>query len=162
MGWEVRHPYVYGGVIWYSDTPGAYNFSTAWHRNWLLNVKETGRLRDQPALNFSLHSTDIDLAVLDHSWNAQTRMRSNLAKDAFIWHTYSSADFCSQDRFMTCCLQVQKDPSRSLPYKAISRLIKASSPDPRFPQILKLRRQLKRILKSVIFAIRFGISSLLK
>lgn len=88
MGWSIREPYVNGGVIWYQDTPGAHRFAQAWHRNWLANVERTRRLRDQPALNYSLVETNAQMAVLDHCWNAQVEIAPKKAKDANVWHMY--------------------------------------------------------------------------
>jgi hypothetical protein len=88
MGWRIREPYVNGGVIWCQDTPGAHRFAQAWHRNWLANVEQTGRYRDQPALNYSIVETNAQMTVLDHCWNAQVEIAPKQAKNATIWHMY--------------------------------------------------------------------------
>ena len=88
MGWQVREPYVNGGVIWYADTPAAHRFAEAWHRNWLANVERTGRYRDQPALNHSLQESAANVTTLEHRWNAQVQGAPKVAKGAFIWHLY--------------------------------------------------------------------------
>ena len=128
MGWQVREPYVNGGMIWYADTPSAHRFAEAWHRNWLLNVERTGRYRDQPALNFSLFETNADVAVLEHSWNAQIYKRSDLADEALIWHIYSSSGLGTQDRFGKCVKRVLGARSRKLPTRIISGLLGAPTP----------------------------------
>jgi hypothetical protein len=145
MGWQVREPYVNGGVIWYSDTPAAHRFAEAWHRNWLANVERTGRYRDQPALNQALSADDeIQCHTLPHCWNAQIGMRSDLAEDALIWHIYSSTGLGVQDRYSHCCQRALEDRSLHLPSKAISNLVNASTPE----QIPSLASQLQSKLKS--------------
>jgi hypothetical protein len=72
MGWQVSEPYVNGGVIWYADTSAAHRFAEAWHRNWLTNVKRTGRYCDQTALNQRLSTTNhLRVEILPHTCNAQ-------------------------------------------------------------------------------------------
>ena len=77
-------------------------------------MERTGRYRDQPALNFSLLETDADVAVLEHYWNAQIGMRSDLAEDALIWHIYSSTGLGVRDRFSYYCQRLLKGRSRYL------------------------------------------------
>ena len=154
MGWQVREPYVNGGVIWYADTPGARRFAEAWHRNWLANVERTGRYRDQPALNQALSANpEIQCHTLPHCWNAQIGMRTDLAEEAFIWHIYSSTGLDPQDRFSDCCQRALEGRSRSLPSRAISNLVMASTPER--PRSLashlrsRLRSKLQTLLKAV-------------
>lgn len=151
MGWQVREPYVNGGVIWYADTPAAHRFAEAWHRNWLANVEHTGRYRDQPALNQALSADpEIQCQILPHCWNAQIGMRSDLAEDALIWHIYSSTGLGVQDRFSHCCQRALKGRSRHLQTKAISDLVKASTPE-QIPSLAShLQSKLKSKLRSLI------------
>lgn len=130
MGWQVREPYVNGGVIWYGDTHGAHRFAEAWHRNWLANVERTGRVRDQPALNQALSADPkIQCHTLAHTWNAQIGMRSDLAEKALIWHLYSSTGLGVQNRFSYCCQRALEGRSRQLQTRVIASLVKATNPD---------------------------------
>jgi hypothetical protein len=152
MGWQVREPYVNGGVIWYGGTDGSFSFADAWHQNWLTNVVRTERYRDQPALNHSLSADQaISLEILPYSFNAQVGMRSDLAEEALIWHIYSSTGLGSQDQFSWCCQRLMKERSGHLSARAISKLAMASSLQ-RPPSIVtflrsKVRSKLKGILK---------------
>jgi hypothetical protein len=150
MGWQVREPYVNGGVIWYADTPGAHRFAEAWHRNWLANVECTGRYRDQPALNHALSAdAEIQCHALPHCWNAQIGMKPELAEEALIWHIYSSTGLGIQDRFSYCCQRALEGRSRNLPNRAISGLVKASTPEQKPSLASQLRSQLKTRLQSL-------------
>ncbi|MBC1262225.1 glycosyltransferase family 77 protein [Synechococcus sp. BSF8S] len=153
MGWQVREPYVNGGVIWHADTPAAHRFAEAWHCNWLANVERTGRYRDQPALNNALSADqEIKLQVLPHSCNAQVGMRPDLAEAALIWHIYSSTGLSAQDRFSHCCRRVLEGRSRHLPSRPISGLVKATTPN-RTPSLAtQLRFRFKSKLQSLIKA----------
>lgn len=153
MGWQVREPYVNGGVIWYADTPAAQRFAEAWHRNWLANVVRTGRYRDQPALNQALSAEpEIQLHTLSHCWNAQIGIRSDLAEEALIWHIYSSRGLGVQDRFNDCCQRVLNGRSRHLPTRAISDLVKASTPEKTPSLASQLQSKMKTKLRSLIKA----------
>lgn len=128
MGWQVRAPYVNGGVIWYSDTPGAHRFAEAWHQNWLANVEKTGRYRDQPALNHSIYATQgIQLRTLDHHWNAQIVMNPGLAQDATIWHTYSSTGVGGRDHFSFCCRHIRQNRTLRPDSRTVRRLVAANT-----------------------------------
>lgn len=88
MKWDVRPPYLNGGVIWYSGSEGASLFSDKWHKYWLKSVETTGRFRDQPSLNFALQNSSASVHVLEHCWNAQVQGAPKVAEDAAIWHLY--------------------------------------------------------------------------
>jgi len=88
MGWQVREPYVNGGVIWYGGTAGASRFADTWHHNWINNVEQTGRYRDQPALNYSVLTSEANLKTLEHNWNAQVEVSPKQVVNARIWHLY--------------------------------------------------------------------------
>ena len=116
MGWQVREPYVNGGVIWYADTPGSHRFAETWHRNWLLNVKCTGRHRDQTALNYSLTTTpDLILNVLP-----------------FVWHAYSTLDFSARrkDLFYQLIARCLMQDKAALSSFNVQMLIESASPFP--------------------------------
>lgn len=128
MGWQVQAPYVNGGVIWYADTPGAHRFAEAWHQNWLANVEQTGRYRDQPALNYSLQATrGIRLQALDHQWNAQILMNPGLEKNAVIWHTYSSIGVGRRDHFSLFCRHIRPNRPLTPDSRLVRRLVTANS-----------------------------------
>jgi hypothetical protein len=151
MGWQVREPYVNGGVIWYGGTTGSRAFAGAWHQNWLANVEATGWYRDQPALNQALSADpEIQCYTLPHYLNAQIGMRSDLAEEAFIWHIYSSTGLGVQDRFNHCCQRLLEGRSLKLPSRAISDLVKASTPELSPTLGSQLRSQLKSKLQSLI------------
>jgi hypothetical protein len=151
MGWQVREPYVNGGVIWYADTPAARRFAEAWHRNWLANVERTGRYRDQPALNQALSADhEIQCHTLPHCWNAQIGVKRNLAKEALIWHIYSSLGLETQNRFSDCCHRVLEGHSRRMPSRSISKLVKSSTPEQTPSLASKLGTRLRSRLQFLI------------
>jgi lipopolysaccharide biosynthesis glycosyltransferase len=93
MDWSVGDSvYINGGVLFLNDTPSARNFAQDWHQRWLLSVKECGSYRDQPALNAALYSSKARLIVLQNKYNAQIKANITVAKNASVWHYYSSLD----------------------------------------------------------------------
>jgi hypothetical protein len=153
MGWQVREPYVNGGVIWYADSPGVRRFVEAWHRNWHDNVERTGRYRDQPALNQALSADlEIQFHTLPHCWNAQLLMRPEISEDSLVWHLYSSVGLSEQDYFSFCCQLVLEGRSRRLPSRSIQGLVNARTPKraPSFATQLRssLRSKLQTLLKA--------------
>ncbi len=98
MGWQVREPYVNGGVIWYGGTPGSKRLADVWHCLWQKNVEKTERQRDQPALNHALHSENsIAFKKLNHEFNAQYLCNIDVAINARIWHAHYSSDTPGRD-----------------------------------------------------------------
>jgi hypothetical protein len=129
MGWQVREPYVNGGVIWYGGTSGSQFFADDWHHNWLANVEATGRYRDQPAMNHTWAITPkIEFQKLEHLWNAQIFINSSVVTNAVVWHTYSSTGERSSDWFSFCCIKVK--PKRPLRPKSqvIRHMVLAKEP----------------------------------
>jgi hypothetical protein len=137
MGWKVSFPYVNGGVIWYADSQGARNLAEAWHNHWLENVEQTGRHRDQPALNYSLCMIkDAEFLLLNHCWNAQLGMNPGIAEAARVWHIYASTGLTMSDQFSHCCESLRSDRPLNAQFclfngqfKSIQRLVAASSPE---------------------------------
>jgi hypothetical protein len=109
MGWQVREPYVNGGVIWYGGSPGSRRFSDAWHQNWQASVEATGRYRDQPALNATLRSSCASLQILDHRWNAQVSMNPEMTQNVVITHHYASRSTGKLDPATWCLELLQPD-----------------------------------------------------
>lgn len=100
MGWKTRSDvYVNGGVLYYNDTPAARHFRAVWHRRWLESFNRRGNFRDQPALNSALYDTKPRLVVLDDRFNAQIKTNSFVARNANVWHYYSSAGDAPHTRF---------------------------------------------------------------
>ena len=132
MGWQVREPYVNGGVIWYADTPAAHRFAEAWHRNWLANVERTGRYRDQTALNQSLSSTNnLEVEILPHACNMQYLCRKDGVKDAFIWHAHYTSHVPERESevFVRAVEQAKLLHHKPLNNSAIKELIEGSTHD---------------------------------
>ena len=129
MGWQVREPYVNGGVIWYGGTLSACRFADSWYRNWLVNFQRTGRYRDQPSFNYTLCSTScLKHHVLEHCWNAQIRKSSSVAHEAIIWHIYFSAAGNPRDHFSLCCQNTKVSRPLNPHSRMVRNLVRASNP----------------------------------
>lgn len=152
MGWQVREPYVNGGVIWYGDTSGAHRFGEAWHAGWVASVAKTGRYRDQPSLNHALWTCgECALEILPHLWNAQIGFRPDLAPSARVWHLYSSTGLGGQGWFSHCCQLALAGRTRQLPARAIAGLVNATRPE-RVPSVVsqlasRVRAKLSRLVR---------------
>jgi hypothetical protein len=95
MNWQVSDKvYINGGVIFYNDTPKAYQFGKTWHNNWLQDYSIHKRYKDQPALNASLFECQLNMNILDDKYNAQIERSVKVAWDAKLWHYYFSG-ICS-------------------------------------------------------------------
>jgi hypothetical protein len=91
MKWRLgEEAYINSGVLFYNDTPGTYRFASLWHQKWLDWTKQRARYRDQPALNAALFEAQPRLNILSHRFNAQFRTSAGVAKNAIVWHFYSS------------------------------------------------------------------------
>ena len=91
MGWQVgERAYINGGVLFFNATPGSYRVSTLWHDKWLDLVSKFGRYQDQLALNSALFEVQPRLSILPHKFNAQVKSAPEVARDAIIWHYYTS------------------------------------------------------------------------
>ena len=134
MGWQVKHPYLNSGVIWYRGTPASRNFSKIWHLSWLDGVKKTSRWRDQTSFNHALaQATTLRIHSLDHQWNAQYWANPTRAAGARIWHVYSSVgsiDKRLNELFFQACQQVLARAERglSLDSASIEELVSHPSP----------------------------------
>lgn len=156
MGWQVREPYVNGGVIWYADTPAAHRFAEAWHRNWLANVERTGRYRDQTALNQSLWTTDyLRVEILPHACNMQYLCRQDSVKDAFIWHAHYTSHVPERESevFVQAVEQAKLLHHKPLNKTAINKLTESATPDIKFYSkntgVALLRRSINTLKRQV-------------
>jgi hypothetical protein len=92
MGWTFTgQTYLNGGVLFWNDSRGARRASEEWHRRWLASVERLGRFRDQPALNTAIGAAGASIEILADRYNAQFKTRPSAARDATVWHYYSSA-----------------------------------------------------------------------
>jgi hypothetical protein len=100
MGWQVRDDvYLNGGVLFYRDSEVCREFANKWHNNWLA-CTSMGSYRDQPSLNYSILSNNMDFAILDVAFNAQFGITPSASLGASIWHYYSSTDALGNTHFM--------------------------------------------------------------
>lgn len=91
IGWNTDLPvYANGGVLFMNDLPETHAFCALWHKRWLESSRITGQHYDQPALNQALHESGVSFTWLDHRYNAQVHARPKTARDAIIWHIYTS------------------------------------------------------------------------
>jgi hypothetical protein len=99
MGWKVSKPYVNGGVIWFSGTAGSNLLADDWHHFWQNSFHNTGRERDQPALNYALHSgICISFKMLPHEFNAQYLCNIRPSRGAHIWHAHYSSEVPGREK----------------------------------------------------------------
>jgi lipopolysaccharide biosynthesis glycosyltransferase len=100
MGWQVRGDvYLNGGVLFYRDSEVCRKFAKEWHKNWLA-CTSTGSYRDQPSLNYSILSQNMDISILDKSFNAQFGITPSASENASVWHYYASNDALASTPFM--------------------------------------------------------------
>jgi len=91
MNWMISPMiYVNGGVLWVTQSEGAHRFYRLWHEKWRLAHQHLNNYRDQPALNSALFESGVVCTILSHRYNAQIKMEPSKARDAAIWHYYSS------------------------------------------------------------------------
>jgi hypothetical protein len=114
MGWQVRGDvYLNGGVIFYRDSEVCREFANKWHNNWLA-CTSMGSYRDQPSLNYSILSQNMDIAILDVAFNAQFGITPSASIEASIWHYYASNDALANTHFMRFVNQLKNDRSVDL------------------------------------------------
>jgi hypothetical protein len=90
MQWQIRKDvYINSGVVFFNDSPGAFDFGQEWHRRWRLSFDALQSVRDQPAFNSALLKMSTSLRILPHRFNAQFRMCPAVARNAAIWHYYN-------------------------------------------------------------------------
>lgn len=98
MGWEMpTRYYVNGGVLFFADSLGAYDFCDIWHQHWLASFARTGKHLDQPSLNAALAASGVNFQWLPTRFNAQVHARPASAKGAAIWHIYTSDHHASPE-----------------------------------------------------------------
>lgn len=91
LEWELpAHGSINGGVIFWRDTPGAYAVAERYRERWLESSEKTGRHNDQPALNRAIADLDVDLGILDDSFNAMETYHPNNLHNAKVWHFMNS------------------------------------------------------------------------
>jgi hypothetical protein len=91
MNWTVdSNNYINGGVLFYRDTELARKFADEWHQRWLTSHSQLNNHRDQPALNSALFVVKPSFYLLPHQYNAQIWANPSTARQAKIWHFYSS------------------------------------------------------------------------
>lgn len=82
--------YLNSGVVFFNDTPAALKAGASWTTAWYESMRRTGKHYDQPAFNAALTSSGAHVAVLPHTYNAQIASEPSSARDARVWHYYSS------------------------------------------------------------------------
>lgn len=106
MGWRsLDDTYFNGGVLFYNDTPEAYDFGRTWHRLWCESSRN-GNFRDQPSLNAALRQSNCRVRILEDRFNAQVRVNPGVASGAVVWHFYSSADDKELTEFDRYCTSI--------------------------------------------------------
>ncbi|BAQ66826.1 glycosyltransferase [Geminocystis sp. NIES-3709] len=91
LGWTLpTQYYVNGGVLFFVDNPDTEKFCQLWHQKWLASAEKRGTFRDQPSLNSAIADSGVSFSWLPHPFNAQVDVRPIYAKDAIVWHLYSS------------------------------------------------------------------------
>ncbi len=127
MGWSIGEKvYINGGVLFFNDTPKAYDLADLWHKRWLESSEQRKYFRDQPALNTALFESDPDINILPDCYNAQFKMELSAAKNAILWHYYSSQD----DEPITAFEIAVRDllDNDNLNISKVTRMIKATHP----------------------------------
>lgn len=127
MNWQVSDKvYINGGVIFYNNTPKAYQFAETWHSKWLQDYNIHKRFRDQPALNASLFECQPKIDILDDKYNAQIETCVKPARDAKIWHYYFSGEsgLLTQYEFILSKKKLQN----YLDLTEVKRMIKRNHP----------------------------------
>jgi hypothetical protein len=126
INWEVgQQVYLNGGVLFFNDTEGAYNFAEKWHQCWLQSYYELKKYRDQPALNHTLYITTPNVTILEDRYNAQVKTNTHVGKDAIIWHFYTS---CIPGIFQFDLLVEHALKTNKISYKSIRSYQAQSAP----------------------------------
>jgi hypothetical protein len=127
MNWQVSDKvYINGGVMFYNDTPKAYQFAETWHKKWSEVRNSTNSYRDQPALNASLKEINPKIQILDDKYNAQIKTNPGVAWDAVIWHYYSSVETCLYTSFDVLVAEIYEEDK--FPTAKIKKIIKRKHP----------------------------------
>ena len=116
MNWKIRDDYyVNGGVLFFNNTRSTFNFFESWHSKWLQLNEKSDYYRDQAALNSAICDTSIKLKILPNIYNAQFRGNPSVAKNALVWHYYSSAQKSEPvTSFEILCLRLMKKKNDAL------------------------------------------------
>jgi hypothetical protein len=127
MNWKIGNQvYVNGGVLFYNNSPKAFEFAADWHEKWHLAYRQNRRFRDQPALNAALHETKTDLHILNDKYNCQFLRNLQGIPNAILWHYYSSAIKYPITAFDLECQRLTKDGV--LEYKQVISMIRCNHP----------------------------------
>ena len=116
MNWKIRGDYyINGGVLFFNNSDSTFNFFESWHSKWLQLNKKLEYYRDQAALNSAIWDTSIKLKILPNVYNAQFRGNPSVAKNALVWHYYSTAQkSIPVTSFEILCLQLMKNKDIAL------------------------------------------------
>ena len=116
MNWKIRNDYyVNGGVLFCNPTRSTISFFESWHSKWLKSNEKLELYRDQPALNSAIYDSTIRLKILPNVYNAQFRGNPSVAKNAMVWHYYSTAQkSIPVTSFEILCLQLMKNKDNAL------------------------------------------------
>jgi hypothetical protein len=99
LGWpspENFSSYANGGFLFFFGASSVRHWFQAWHQLWLGGYAQTGRPKDQPALNTSLNRSHVKVTLLPDKYNLQVNMCRDGVKDAVVWHFYASSTIRSK------------------------------------------------------------------
>jgi lipopolysaccharide biosynthesis glycosyltransferase len=128
LGWSLpTQYYVNGGVLFFADTPDTNKFCQLWHQKWLASAEKRGSFRDQPSLNSAIADSGVCFSWLPHRFNAQVDVRPIHAKNAIIWHLYTSnGKIAMKTVFDQYIYQLQK--GKNVTFNQIQSLCKQQYP----------------------------------
>ena len=128
MNWDVSgFPYINTGVLYFTDTPAAYEFSDKWHFFWSQSSAATGKHQDQPAFNKVLRERKSRFSLLPDRYNAQFKMNAACIEDALVWHYYGSLGGSRSTYFERLVQRVSKGNLR-VDQAAVAELLKNEYP----------------------------------
>jgi len=127
MDWKVSETYFNGGFIFYRDTAAAQAFGTEWHDRWQAGFRKTGRVNDQPALNASINALGTPMKKLPHRYNAQFTMNRDAAKNALVWHYYST-DKSMQNTAIYRLINGRAMKNQVISSRQLIKIMKSQSP----------------------------------
>lgn len=141
MGWETNYPYFNGGVIYYSGNEVSKKFSETWYENWIENTQKTGRLRDQPSLNYSLYMMGDSLTIktIPKQFNHQFVRNEENLKESSVWHYYAAIELSNKTE-LEKYLKKQLSKNEAINYQAMADLIKSKTP---YTKAYFLERQIR-------------------
>jgi hypothetical protein len=90
LGWTLRRRrYLNAGVIYFSDSNGAYSVGEHYRSRWSEFLRVTGKPNDQLAFNYAVDLADARLIELHASYNAQISMNPWSLRSAKIVHFFT-------------------------------------------------------------------------